>query len=120
LPPPQGKDWGGGSISYLLRISSSKFIKDEEKVTYEEKNSIENISEINGNDDLFKIYKPKKSKDILFSNKKNRLIFEERRHLVKEEKNIFVATENLLANEETSRDENITDINREPVVIVSF
>ena len=93
---------------------------NEEKVTYEEKNSIENISEINGNDDFFKIYKPKKSKDILFSNKKNRLIFEERRHLVKEEKNFFVATENLLTNEETSREESNTDIHREPVVIVSF
>jgi len=53
-------------------------------------------------------------------NKKNRLIFEERRHLAKEEKMFFVATENLLANEETSREEKIADINREPVVIVSF
>ena len=69
---------------------------------------------------MFKIYKPKKSKDILFSNKKNRLIFEERRHLVKKEKHFFVATENLLTNEETSREESNTDIHREPVVIVSF
>ena len=92
----------------------------EEKVTYEEKNSIENISEINGNDNF--LYKSKKSKDIRFPVKKNRLIFEERRHLklVKEEKNFFVATENLLTNEETSREESNTDIHREPVIIVSF
>ena len=88
--------------------------KNEEKVTYEDENKFR----INGND--YFLYKPKKSKDILFSNKKNRLIFEERRHLVKEEKICFVATENLLTNEETSREESNTDIHREPVVIVSF
>ena len=90
----------------------------EEKVTYEEKNSIENISEINGNDNF--LYKSKKSKDIRFPVKKNRLIFEERRYLVKKQNICAAAAIEKLVNKETLKEEKITDINREPVVIVSF
>ena len=89
---------------------------NEENVTGEEKNSIENISEINGNDHF--LSKPTsvlidtKSKDILFPIQKNRLISEERRYLV---------TTGNLENEATLQGKKINNnLKREPVIIVSF
>ena len=89
----------------------------EEKITKKEKNSVENNSEINGNN-VPVSFEPT---PLLIENnceaKLGRLITQEKNLIM--EKNLDLVTEKL-TNEKISEEENVNDTKREPVVVVSF